>query len=157
MADNSVSGTNHKPVSPPGMLSRSTGSIAVGFFYLLLKPTLDLSQGIKGFTCRIHNATGSFYLPRLGEGELLLRLSLEMLLPLGGLQAGGIVSYMEYSWHMQKHHKKTNITKQIQICYLLGLRLLDTLLGPYTRNTLKHGGKKNSITLRLMLPIPYQL
>lgn len=139
MADNSVSGTNHKPVSPPGMLSRSTGSIAVGF------------------TCRIHNATGSFYLPRLGEGELLLRLSLEMLLPLGGLQAGGIVSYMEYSWHMQKHHKKTNITKQIQICYLLGLRLLDTLLGPYTRNTLKHGGKKNSITLRLMLPIPYQL
>jgi len=80
MADNSVSGTNHKPVSPPGMLSRSTGSIAVGF------------------TCRIHNATGSFYLPRLGEGELLLRLSLEMLLPLGGL---------------------------------LGLRLLDTLLGPF--------------------------
>lgn len=98
MADNSVSGTNHKPVSPPGMLSRSTGSIAVGFFYLLLKPTLDLSQRIKGFTCRIHNATGSFYLPRLGEGELLLRLSLEMLLPLGGL---------------------------------LGLRLLDTLLGPF--------------------------
>jgi len=39
----------------------------------------------------------SFYL-RLGEGELLLRLSLEMLLPLGGL---------------------------------LGLRLLDTLLGPF--------------------------
>ena len=38
---------------------------------------------------------------------------------------------------MQKHQKKLSLQNKY-ICYLLGLRLLDTLLGPYTRNTFKH-------------------
>jgi hypothetical protein len=39
--------STYKPESAPGMLSRSIRSIAVGFSYLLLEPTLELTASHK--------------------------------------------------------------------------------------------------------------
>jgi hypothetical protein len=68
----------------------------------------DLSEGIKGFTCRKHNTTSSFYL-RLGDGELLLRLSLEMLLPLGGLHKTTHFQQWNFLDICKTHKKNWNI------------------------------------------------